>query len=55
MRTLYELMLWYYSFSLAIAEAAPVRNPARIEALRADVRRWKDALDYVDLPPLFGS
>ena len=44
MRYFYALMLYATRFELAIAKAAPVRNPNYIAALKADEMRWEKEL-----------
>ena len=52
MRLFYSILWWLADRGLTIALNAPVRNPKRIKQLRADVKRWDDALLKLDLPPL---
>ena len=52
MRLFYSILLWFADRGLTIALNAPVRNSKRIKQLRADVKRWDDALQQLNLPPL---
>ncbi len=48
MRFFYSAMLWLAELELAIA-CSTGRNPANIEALREDVRRWEHDLLMLDI------
>ena len=49
---LYTILLWLSDRELTIALNTG-RNPDSIKALRADIRRWDDALQQLNLPPLY--
>jgi len=48
-RLFYATLLWLTRFELAIAKAAPVRNPANITALKADEMKWERELRLWEL------
>jgi hypothetical protein len=41
MKYFYAFMLYATRFELALAKAAPIRNPAYIKALKADELKWE--------------
>ena len=51
---LYSILLWLSDRELAIALAAPVRNPKHIELLRGDVARWDRAVEDAEIRARFG-
>ena len=51
MRLFYSILLWLADGELTIALNTG-RNPDSIKQLRADVERWDDALQQLNLPPL---
>ena len=49
---LYTILLWLSDRELTIALNTG-RNPDSIKQLRADIKRWDDALRQLNLPPLY--
>ena len=49
---LYTILLWLSDRELTIALNTG-RGPDSIKQLRADIKRWDDALQQLNLPPLF--
>ena len=49
MKLFYRLLLWMAEFELAMALAAPMRNPERIQQLEDDVNRWELALSKEEM------
>ena len=52
MRLLYTFLLWLSCRELVIANSMG-RNPNNIKKIKGDIDRWEDALDRVNLPPLY--
>ena len=52
MRLFYSIMVWLHDRELTIALNTG-RGPDSIKQLRADIKRWDDALQQLNLPPLF--
>jgi len=52
MRLLYTFLLWLSRRELVIANSTG-RNPDNIKKIKGDIDRWEDALDRVNLPPLY--
>jgi len=52
MRTLYNFLLWLSECELTIALNTG-RNPNNIKKIRGDIKRWDDALQQLNLPPLY--
>ena len=44
MKFFYAIMLYATRFELALAKAAPIRNPNNIAALKADEMKWEREL-----------
>ena len=52
MRILYTILLWLSEFELVIANSTG-RNPNNIKKIKGDIKRWDDALQQLNLPPLY--
>ena len=52
MRIFYSILLWLSDRELTIAINTG-RNPDNIKKIKGDVERWDDALQQLDLPPLY--
>ena len=52
MRLLYTILLWLSRRELVIANSTG-RNPDNIKKIKGDITRWDDALQQLNLPPLF--
>ena len=49
---LYTILLWLADRELTIALNTG-RNPDNIKKIKGDIKRWDDALQQLNLPPLY--
>jgi len=51
MRLFYFVLWWLADKELTIANSTG-RNPENIKKIKGDIKRWDDALQQLNLPPL---